>query len=276
MNSMSFWKQKLFGYSTEAELKGIRPLIDNKGHFYTVDFEFNLSENLTKDLETQARKLKTTMNTIMQAAYGLLLSHYCRSNDVLFGAIVSGRPTHIPDIQKMVGLLFNTIPLRVRISDKSKLSELLIDIQKYFLESQDHHYLNVGDFNKLGLAIRNPIRTLLTFENYPIEELEDVYYAISDEDKFIFEQTNYDLSTIIIPGRELQFIVKYNPLVYSQSQIEELKEMWELLLILMSKNEAVFIQEVKYKMEYKTFEKEKEESQKQKNENLTKLKKFKK
>ena len=274
--SMSFWKQKLQGYSTEAEIKGIKNLVENRDNFYTVDFEFNLSENLTKDLETQARKLKTTMNTIMQAAYGLLLSHYCRSNDVLFGAIVSGRTTHIPDIQKMVGLLFNTIPLRVRLDENLKLSDLFFDIQKYFLESQDHHYLNVADFNKMGLTIRNPIRTLLTFENYPTEELRDDFYTIVEDDKFIFEQTNYDLSTIIIPGRELHFIVKYNPLVYSQSQIRELKEIWELLLILMSKDEDVFIKNVKYKMENIIIEKEKEESQKQKSENLSKLNKFKK
>jgi len=274
--SIQFWKQKLYGYTTAADIKAAEVLTENSANFYTVDYLFNLSEELTQGLEQKARKLKTTLNTIMQAAYGLLLSYYCKSHDIVFGAIVSGRPAQIPDIQKMVGLLFNTIPLRVRFGNNSKLTDLLSDIQKYFIESQDHHYLNVADFNKLGLAVRNPIRTLLTFENYPTEQINDDDYVIADEDKFIFEQTNYDLSTIIIPGRELRFIIKYNPLKYGSSQIDELHTLWEFILDLMARNEDLNIKEAKVKIENKIAEKEKEETERQKNLNLSKLKKFKK
>jgi hypothetical protein len=153
---------------------------------------------------------------------------------------------------------------------------LLIDIQKYFIESQEHHYLNVSDFNKMGLSEKNPIRTLLTFENYPTEQINHDLYYIADEDKFIFEQTNYDLSTIIIPGNELQFIIKYNPLKYSSFQIEEMKMLFDLTLNLMVQNEDVLLYNVKNKLEVKIIENDKLISEQHKESNLSKLKKFKK
>ena len=274
--SIEFWKQKLYGYSHVAEIKSMENHTRNEAEFYTVDSVFNLSVELTRCLEDKAKRMKKTLNTITQAAYGLLLSFYSKNDDVVFGAIVSGRPAQVPDIQKMVGLLFNTIPLRVKFHDKGRLSELLGDIQKYFIESQDYHYLNVADFNKMGLSVRNPIRTLLTFENYPSELSNDDYYDISEDDKFIFEQTNYDLSTIIIPGDALQFIIKYNPLKYNKSQIDEIQSMWELILEFIVRDEDALIQDFKAKMISLIVEKEKSEIERQKNMNLSKLKKFKK
>jgi hypothetical protein len=274
--SIAFWKQKLQGYSTIADLKGNDKFVEDKKDFYTVDLVFNLSEELTRGLELQARKQKTTLNTIMQAVYGILLSHYNESNDVIFGAIVSGRSAQIPEIQKMVGLLFNTIPLRVNFDDESRISDLFVDIQKYFIESQDHHYINVADLNRLGLSGRNPIQTLLTFENYPTEEMSNDNYVVTEEDRFIFEQTNYDLSTIIIPEREIEFIIKYNPSKYFKLQIEELQKLWELLLTLIAQGEDVIIGDAKKEIEKKLLQKEKEEIDKQKDANLSKLKKFKK
>jgi amino acid adenylation domain-containing protein/non-ribosomal peptide synthase protein (TIGR01720 family) len=274
--SIEFWKNKLKGYNQIAEIKSKESNTSNVAAFYTIDLVFNLSAELSRILEQKAKSMKTTLNVIMQAAYGLILSCYSKKDDVVFGSIVSGRPPQIPDIQKMVGLLFNTIPVRVAFNDKSRLSELLVDIQKHFIESQDYHYLNLADFNNMGLAVRNPIRTLLTFENYPSELANDGYYDVSEEDKFIFEQTNYDLSTIIIPGDALQFIIKYNPIKYNKSQIDEIQSMWELILELIASDEDALIQDFKAKMISLIVEKEKSEIERQKNMNLSKLKKFKK
>ena len=274
--SIEFWKNKLKGYNQIAEIKSKESNTSNVAAFYTIDLVFNLSAELSRILEQKAKSMKTTLNVIMQAAYGLILSCYSKKDDVVFGSIVSGRPPQIPDIQKMVGLLFNTIPVRVAFNDKSRLSELLVDIQKYFIESQDYHYLNLADFNNMGLAVRNPIRTLLTFENYPSELANDGYYDVSEEDKIIFEQTNYDLSTIIIPGDALQFIIKYNPIKYNKSQIDEIQSMWELILELIASDEDALIQDFKAKMISLIVEKEKSEIERQKNMNISKLKKFKK
>jgi amino acid adenylation domain-containing protein/non-ribosomal peptide synthase protein (TIGR01720 family) len=274
--SLDFWKNKLIGYTNIAEIKGLENIESENNNFYTIDFEFKISENITKKLEHQTRKLKTTLNTMMQAAYGVLLSHYTKNYDVVFGAIVSGRPTQIDDIEKMVGLLFNTIPLRVKFDINSNLSALLNDIQKFFIESQDHHYLNVSDFNKLGNSLGNPIRSLLTFENYPTEEINCNNFLISNEDKFIFEQTNYDLSTIIIPGNELQFIIKYNPNKYSDTQINEIQTLFELILNLMANYDDISLKLILIEIESKIADKNKVGMERQKQSNLSKLKNLKK
>jgi hypothetical protein len=77
-------------------------------------------------------------------------------------------------------------------------------------------------------------------------------YVVTEEDRFIFEQTNYDLSTIIIPEREIEFIIKYNPSKYFKLQIEELQKLWELLLTLIAQGEDVIIGDAKKEIETKS------------------------
>src|SRR5262249_50124234 len=55
-----------------------------------------------------------TMNTAVQAAWGRVLADLTGSEDVVFGSSVSGRPPEVPGIGNVVGLLTNTIAVRVR------------------------------------------------------------------------------------------------------------------------------------------------------------------
>ncbi|WP_431523338.1 condensation domain-containing protein [Paenibacillus amylolyticus] len=46
----------------------------------------------------------------------MLLQKYNQSEDVVFGAVVSGRPAEVPGIERMIGLFINTMPVRIRSS----------------------------------------------------------------------------------------------------------------------------------------------------------------
>ena len=51
----------------------------------------------------------------MQGAWALLLGRLTGRRDVVFGAVVSGRPPELPGVESMVGLFVNTLPVRVRL-----------------------------------------------------------------------------------------------------------------------------------------------------------------
>ena len=74
-----------------------------------------LSETLTAALSQQARRQGLTLNTLIQAAWGILLGRLTGRDDVVFGVTVAGRPPEIAGIEQMVGLFINTLPLRVRL-----------------------------------------------------------------------------------------------------------------------------------------------------------------
>ena len=46
----------------------------------------------TTALQAFARQHQVTLNTLVQAAWGLVLARYSGERDVIFGATVSGRP----------------------------------------------------------------------------------------------------------------------------------------------------------------------------------------
>lgn len=87
-----------------------------------------------------AKDNKISISNLIQALWGILLSRYNSTNDVLFGLVVSGRNPAVEGIEKMPGLFVNTVPLRMNIPKgipsaiclnkykKSRLKQLLIVI----------------------------------------------------------------------------------------------------------------------------------------------------
>nr|WP_255305557.1 condensation domain-containing protein [Paenibacillus sp. Mc5Re-14] len=58
---------------------------------------------------------------------GLLLQKYNGTDDVVFGSVVSGRPADIPNVEHIIGLFINTIPVRIR----SQVDSVFSDVMKH-------------------------------------------------------------------------------------------------------------------------------------------------
>ena len=56
-----------------------------------------------------------TLNTVIQGAWGLLLSRYTGHRDVVFGSTVSGRPADLEGVESIIGLFINTVPTRLTV-----------------------------------------------------------------------------------------------------------------------------------------------------------------
>ncbi|MBC9915694.1 condensation domain-containing protein, partial [Chitinophaga varians] len=68
-------------------------------------------------------------------------------------------------------------------------------------------------------AGRTLIDHLLVFENYPLEDrVENMMsgdtVGFTIELKDIFEQTNYDLTVVVLPGEQIKIRLNYNENVY--------------------------------------------------------------
>ena len=74
----------------------------------------SLGGELSAALNRTAREQGLTLNTVMQAAWGILLGRLTGRDDVVFGVTVAGRPAELAGIEHMVGLFINTLPLRVQ------------------------------------------------------------------------------------------------------------------------------------------------------------------
>jgi non-ribosomal peptide synthetase component F len=73
-----------------------------------------LSTNTVKTLRTVAKANGLTLNTILQGAWGVVLSRYSGEEDVVFGAVKACRHLPISGAEQIAGPMINTLPIRVR------------------------------------------------------------------------------------------------------------------------------------------------------------------
>ena len=59
-----------------------------------------LTEETTSALNTAARQGAVTLNTLIQAAWAILLARMTGRHDIVFGATVSGRPAELPGVER--------------------------------------------------------------------------------------------------------------------------------------------------------------------------------
>ena len=129
-----------------------------------------LSEELTAALTRQARAQGLTLNSVVQAAWAILLGRLTGRDDVVFGVTVAGRPPEIAGIETMVGLFINTLPLRVELPPGKPLVALIRDLQERQSRLMAHQHLGLAEIQTLA-GLGELFDTLTVFENYPVDDL---------------------------------------------------------------------------------------------------------
>ncbi|MFB8047823.1 amino acid adenylation domain-containing protein [Streptomyces rubiginosohelvolus] len=88
------------------------------GHEYP-HLRRSLPDGLTKEVRAQARRLRTSPACLFHAAWACVVAAAAGGDDVVFGTVMSGRLQGVPGVERMLGNFINTLPLRVRLADKT-------------------------------------------------------------------------------------------------------------------------------------------------------------
>ncbi|WP_260989993.1 condensation domain-containing protein, partial [Paenibacillus xylanexedens] len=162
--ALGYWKNYLAGYEQ-------RTAIPTSSHFTSEEYileetHLTFSEALTERLMHLSKYHQVTMNSMLQAAWGLLLRRYNNTNDVVFGAVVSGRPAEIDGVENMVGLFINTLPVRMGPNESDgTFIETVKRLQQRALESEKYDYLSLAEVQGQTELKQNLIDHLFVFQN---------------------------------------------------------------------------------------------------------------
>ncbi|MEC4839721.1 non-ribosomal peptide synthetase [Mycobacteroides chelonae] len=108
-----------------------------------------------------------TLNTVTAFAWALVLGRLTDRTDVVFGTIVSGRPKELPDVERMVGLFINSVPMVHHIDYSMSVIEQCAQLQREAAAMRDIGYLSLSALQRAeGSAAL--FDTLFVFENAPI------------------------------------------------------------------------------------------------------------
>ncbi|MBO0853949.1 MAG: AMP-binding protein, partial [Nocardia sp.] len=127
--------------------------------------EARLDAAATDALIAWARSKGLTLNTVLQLAWGRILSGLTGRDDVVFGQTTSGRDAALPNSDRLVGALVTTIPVRVRLDDRSP-AEVGALLQRTVARLRSHEYLGIAEITRHAGA-GQLFDTLLVFENSP-------------------------------------------------------------------------------------------------------------
>lgn len=163
----SFWRRYLEGFVEPTPL-AIEHDTGDSGYGLEL---LEVPEAEVDALRDAARRSRLTLNTFVQAAWALLLSRYSGRDEVLFGTAVAGRPPELAGVEKMVGLLINTLPVRMRIDPQRPLGEWLEEVQHRQAETRRHEQTPLADVQAWTSVPRGTplFESLLVFENVPLD-----------------------------------------------------------------------------------------------------------
>ncbi|GAB4213492.1 MAG: hypothetical protein OHK0022_50690 [Roseiflexaceae bacterium] len=230
----AFWRSELRGFRAPTTLG-----IDRAGMADSWDDGYekrrlHLTASETEAISQFARQHGITLNTLLQGAWALLLSRYSGQEDVVFGAISSGRPADLAGVESIVGLFVNTLPMRVRLDRSEPLLPWLVALQAQHANIRQYEYSALASVQSWSeLPPGTPLfDTTLVLENYPVgslPQLRDQEITISEVRAI--EKTNFALMLMAIPRAELALEAWFYTRRFTTSSIEQLLEHYQTLLL---------------------------------------------
>lgn len=226
------WRTALAGFTSPTELPRDRKPLEAHRASSSGSVHVTLDEADSTRLRETAQRSGLTMNTVLQGAWGLLLSRYSNSDDVVFGTTVSGRPAALPGVESMVGLFINTLPTRVRVDGQRGLLDWLRDLQTAQSESRRYDFVSLTELQTWSEVPRGTglFDSIVVFENYPFDSDALARHGLGIQQERDLEPTNYPLSVIVAPGERLTVALDYDPAAFDAATVERLGTCLRVLL----------------------------------------------
>ena len=238
----SFWRDYLRGFESTTRLNLENDgLCDENGPRFMRQTK-RLTPEATAAIETLRQRHHLTLNTIVQAAWGLVLCRYTGHQVVVFGATTSGRPAELAGADTMAGLFINTLPVRVEEIPGETLVDLLTKLQQQQTEARRFEYSSLVQIQGWSEVPRDQplFENIFVFENYPIDRTSaPPESSVRIANIKVEEATHYPLIALGLPGESLGLQFQYDQQKIDSRKVERLLEHWACLLTRMADDPQV-------------------------------------
>ena len=162
---LAYWKDALNGMKASTVVPGLISNIKGKSHISQMNMMFSPDTQL--GIKQKQTAFHATANSIMQAAWSILLMKMYDTQDVSFGAITSGREAQVKSSAMLAGGFVNAIPVRANADGSNmRLSAFVQKLQMQFMTSLSHGHCSPDEIRKM-LNWKEPIFDhLLNFHNF--------------------------------------------------------------------------------------------------------------
>ncbi len=235
----TFWRRTLGDFTTPTPFGVDTPAATGTATEQDYNSHWSrISNSATTALQALTRQHKLTMNTIVQGAWGLLLSRYSGQPDVVFGTTVSGRPAELPGVESIIGLFINTLPVRVRVNERESVFSWLQELQQQQVEAREYEYSPLLDVQGWTGVPRGQslFESTMTFENYPVNVSSQKTAAAPQRQNLglgsmtALNRPHYPLSVTVVPESSLLVKLTYDRRRFDDATVERMLEHFKNLL----------------------------------------------
>ncbi|KAI9709702.1 MAG: NRPS [Bogoriella megaspora] len=154
--ALEFWQDQLIG--SQAIPFPILP---------EPDFHCRANSTVLHDISNlKWPRNDTTASAVMRAAWSIISARYTESNDVVFGAVVSGRQVAVDGIESIPGPTIAAVPVRIVLDTQQTVSQTLRDIhnQAIHMIDYEHFDLRSNQLKDTEIARASNYNTLLVIQ----------------------------------------------------------------------------------------------------------------
>ena len=181
-----------------------------------------------------ARSCGVTLSTLVQAVWPWLLVRYTGRRDVVFGTTVSGRPADLPNVDSMMGMFINNLPVRLQVPHRVTVGSWLRHVQERLTELRQYEYSSLHQILEWsGLSgVRNLFDSLVLFQNYPMGDLRRELPQLRLELASFHArlETSFPLTLYVLPQREILFRIYYDRRSFAATAVSRMLGHLETLL----------------------------------------------
>lgn len=137
-------------------------------------------------LRAWAATRAATESSALQAVWALLLYRASGADGVApvgFGVTVSGRGIPLDSIERLPGLLMNSLPMTIQVDPAHTVPQLLTELRDQALDMAAYEWVSTGQIHEWSgrRADEKLVESLIVFENYP-RSSDDLEAALAAHD----------------------------------------------------------------------------------------------
>ncbi|HZQ26114.1 MAG TPA: amino acid adenylation domain-containing protein, partial [Acidimicrobiales bacterium] len=182
-----------------------------------------LDEGETAAIQATAQQLRVTGNRLLEAAFAVVLHRYSGDDDVTYGLTVAGRPPELDGADEIVGMFINTVPVRAHVDGEATVASWLRDLDAQQAARQPYEHAALTDVQSWS-DVQHPARlfNVVLIPQYPTDFGSAAVGGVEISDGRLLERTNYPLTVVSFPGRELAIAAAYDTARFDGDLVQQL------------------------------------------------------
>ena len=199
----AFWRDRLAGSGPLPRFQIPPPPVARGATQQRKSCDTRVPAGLTVALRQRAKSLGATPNTLMQAAWALLLGRWTGARDVVFGATRAGRRAGPRAGTGGVGVFINTLPLRAVLNPADRWETLVQSLRRQQVEARGYEHTPLALIQHWCARGQPLFETFLMFERFEwAPEIEKLCAPLAVADVEMHEAPSYPLSLSAYDGPE--------------------------------------------------------------------------